>query len=86
MATLHAVRPAERFTIEERADRFQRRYTGPWLTDRKGPVQLRYRRRPRIEFVRLSVALHDLWTHLLFRGLIVPALRPIVDRLARLIG
>jgi hypothetical protein len=53
-----------RYTVEARADRWQRRHTGPWITveDRLGPVVVtrRYRRRSRIEFVRLSVALHDL--------------------------
>lgn len=53
-----------RFTVEQRADRLQRHMTGPWRTDERsvGPVgvQYRYRRQPRIEFVRLWVAVHDL--------------------------
>lgn len=80
----------ERFTVEERADRWQRRHTGPWRTVERelGPmvVQQRYRRRPRIEFVRLWIAGHDLWTHAIFRGVVVPLLRPVVIRLAKLLG
>lgn len=53
-----------RFTVEERADRWQRRVTGPWKTDRHsfGPLYFehRYRFRPWIESVRLTVAVHDL--------------------------
>lgn len=74
-----------RSTIEERADRFQRRHTGPWTTvDRQiGPVVLtqRYRRRTRIEWVRLAVAGHDLWVHAIQRRLLLPMFR----RLAALV-
>jgi hypothetical protein len=70
------------FTIEERAARFQRRYTGPWQTvDREiGPVVItqRYRRRRHIDFVRMDVAMHDLWTHAVLRAVLVPTLTPIV--------
>lgn len=69
-------------TIEERAVRFQRRYTGPFRTVGReiGPVVIttRYRRRTRIEYVELAVAGHDLWVHVLWRGTIVPVLLPIV--------
>jgi hypothetical protein len=77
---------AMKFTVEERADRFQRRYTGPWRTETRGPVQLRYRRRTHIDFVRFSVAGHDLWTHALLRGVIVPTLMPFLRWLARVLG
>jgi hypothetical protein len=74
-----SMRPAERFTIEERAVRYQRRYTGPWRTvDRQiGPVIFthRYRRRLRIEWAELNVAGHDLWTHAVLRGIVLPFLR-----------
>lgn len=52
--------PMPKFTVEARADRFQRRMTGPWTTRRSGMAMFRYRRRPAIEYVRLWVALHDL--------------------------
>lgn len=47
-------------TIEERVDRLQRRGTGPWAMC-PGPlgIQVRYRRRPRRNVLRLNVALHD---------------------------
>ncbi|MBA3875588.1 MAG: hypothetical protein C0498_01405 [Anaerolinea sp.] len=72
-----------RFTVEERADRFQRRYTGPWRTAQHVVITHRYRRRQRIDAVRLSVAGHDLWTHAIERELIVPLLRRMVRVLAR---
>lgn len=79
--------PRDRFTIEERADRWQRRHTGPWRTVTHEvavlDVTYRYRRRRRIEFVRFGVAWHDLWTHELWRAAIVPALRPAVRWLSR---
>lgn len=79
-----------RFTVEERADRWLRRYTGPWRTalHEIGPVGLswRYRYRPRVEFVRLAVAGHDLWTHALFREVVIPTVRPVVSWLARYLG
>lgn len=76
--------PVSRFTIEERADRFQRRYTGPWRTEDKfGLVTIRYRRRTRIEWVRLAVAGHDLWVHAVLRGVVVPALTPFLRWLSR---
>lgn len=81
---------AERFSVEARAERLQRRYTGPWRTVIRevGPAEIsyRYRRRRRIEWARLDVAGHDLWTHALFRGVVVPALLPIVKRLAAWLG
>lgn len=79
-----------RFTIEERADRFQRRYTGPWRTVRHelGPVVIehRYRRRTHIDFVRLSVAGHDLFTHVLWRGVFLPRAVPFLRWFARRLG
>lgn len=79
-----------RFTVEERAERWQRRHTRPWRTVQRGVgpvlVSTRYRRQPRIEFVRLWVAWHDLWTQALWRGSIVPALRPVAAWLARWLG
>jgi len=69
--------------VEERAARFQRRYTGPWRTvDYEiGPIIItnRYRRRLRIEWAELAVAGHDLWTHAIWRDAVVPVLRPIVQ-------
>jgi len=69
------VHPWHQFTVDERAARWQRRYTGPWRTVEKriGPVGLstRYRRRERIEFVALSIALRDLQRDIIV-GLIVP--------------
>jgi hypothetical protein len=76
-----------RFTVEERAARFQRRYTGPWHTELRelASVQLsaRVRRHPRTEFVELGVAWHDLWTHALWRGTIVPSLLTILRFIER---
>ena len=73
-----------RFTIEERAARYRRRYAGPWRTeDEFGVITVRYRRRLRIEWAELAVAGHDLWTHALWRGVIVPALTPFLRWLAR---
>jgi len=73
-----------RFSVEARADRLQRRGTGPWRTvsHELGPVVLtqRYRRRRHIDFVRLDVAMHDVQRELL-RGL-----GPVLRRLARLLG
>lgn len=75
-----------RHTVEARADRWQRRMTGPWVTverERLGLVLTsRYRRRPRIEWVRLWVAWHDLWTQAIVRQAVYPLLR----RTARLLG
>jgi hypothetical protein len=77
-----------RFTIQERAARFQRRYTGPWQTVNKevGSVTIstRYRRRPRTEFVELWVARHDLWIHAVWRQTIMPIRRLIARWLDRL--
>lgn len=74
-----------RATIEAVADRWQRRHTGPWITveDRVGPVVVtrRYRRRRRIEYVRLDVALHRAW-----KPLAVAFLRRLVLPLARILG
>jgi hypothetical protein len=78
------VSPPRRFTVDERADRFQRRYTGPWRTvgHEAGPLEVsyRYRRRRMIEFARLDVAGHDLWTHAVWRGVVVPLIRRVVRR------
>ncbi len=53
-----------RHSVEARADRWQRRHTGPWRTVAHdlGPLVVthRYRRRPRVEWVRMWIALHDL--------------------------
>ena len=61
-----------RFTVEERAARYQRRHTGPWetKTHELWPVAFthRFRRRQRIEFVELNVAVHDLCVHAIARG------------------
>jgi hypothetical protein len=66
-------------SVEERADRWLRRYTGPWqtLNAEIGPVQLAWRRRyrPKVEWVRLWVAWHDLAVHDIGRGLLLPILR-----------
>ena len=74
------------FTVEERAERFQRRMTGPWATHVVSiaplEVSLRIRRRRRIEWVRLDVAWHDLWTHALARQVLLP----ILDKLERILG
>ena len=70
-----------RFSVEDRAARYQRRYTGPWQTiDREiGPVVLTYRRRRRlrIEWAELNVAGHDLWKHAVLRGVLFPLVRRI---------
>ena len=51
-----------RSTVEQVADRVQRRSTGPWKTAALGGVvTVRYRRRRRIEYIRLDVALHRIW-------------------------
>lgn len=71
------------FTVEERAVRFQRRYTGAWRTNKYG---IRYRRRLRIEWARMAVAQHDLWTQAIWRKAIVPVVRPVVVRLAKALG
>ena len=74
--------PSDRFTVEERAARWQRRFTGPWQTHSReiGPVDVswRARRRVRLEFVELAVAGHDLWIHALLRGAVLPLLRRLV--------
>ena len=53
-----------KFSVNERADRWQRRFTGPWQTTSRelGSVSVswRYRRRPKIEYVRFWIASHDL--------------------------
>jgi hypothetical protein len=71
-----------RHSVEERAARFQRRYTGPLRTVNHeiGPVVVttRYRRRRRIEWAEFDVAWHDLLIHALWRDAIVPVVRPIV--------
>lgn len=76
----------ERFTVEERAARWQRRGTGPWTTgihEIAGVrVTIRQRRRREISFARWDVAWHDLLRHVLERQVIVPVLR----RLALLIS
>lgn len=78
---------ASKRSVEERADRFQRRYTGPFQTAQHeiGPVALtvRYRRRQRIDVVRLNVAGHDLWTHAIVRGELLPFLRRLVAAISR---
>lgn len=52
------------FTVEDRADRWLRRHRGPWQTAerRAGPIVAtsRHRYAPKVEYVRLWVALHDL--------------------------
>lgn len=56
------MRPGSRvppFSIEVRAVRLQRRYTGPWKTEQRGPLMLRYRRRPRREYMQLGIAVRD---------------------------
>lgn len=54
-----AVSPRQ--SVEDRAGRFQRRYTGPWrIRPVIGDVVVRYRRRRLIEYVRLAVAWRDL--------------------------
>jgi len=50
-----------RSTVEQVADRVQRRSTGPWKTVAGSVVTVRYRRRRRIEYIRLDVALHRIW-------------------------
>lgn len=74
--------------IEERADRWQRRYSGPWqtLSREVEPVQLSIRRRyrPRTEWVRLWVALHDFWVHEIARSLLIPWLRRLEPLLRKL--
>jgi hypothetical protein len=45
-----------RHSVNAVADRWQRRFTGPWTTRAFGPVRSRHRYRPRIEFVRFWVA------------------------------
>ena len=76
-----------RFTVEERAARFQRRYTGPWKTavHEIGVIEIthRYRRRPRTEFIELNVAGHDLWTHVVGRELVLPFVRRLSQWLPR---
>jgi hypothetical protein len=76
-----------RFSVHERAVRYQRRYTGPWQTvDREiGPVVLTYRqrRRRRIEWAELDVAGHDFWVHGLGRGVMFPLLRRVAGFLRR---
>jgi hypothetical protein len=66
--------------VKERAARWQRRYTGPWVLHEVGPVDLsyRYRRRPRAEYLRFWVAWHDLWVHEIARGLMFPILNRLV--------
>src|SRR6185437_9823052 len=65
------VSTAARKGIEERAARYQRRYTGSWKRAQLGigPVliETEYRRRRRLAFATLDVALHDLWAHSLVR-------------------
>jgi len=77
----------KRFTVEERADRLQRRQTGPWQTAMRalGPLEVsyRFRRRRRVEAIRLDVAWHDLWVHGLVRGIFIPLVRPMIRRLQR---
>jgi hypothetical protein len=59
--------PARRYIgrVDEVADRWLRRYTGPWRSDVHsfGPLAFehRYRYRPRIEFVRFWIATQHAW-------------------------
>ena len=75
-------------TVEARAERFQRRITGPWKTveDHFGPVVLtrRYRWRPPIESCRLAVALRD--CERAFWAPLVPPLQLIIGWVARLLA
>jgi len=75
----------QRFTVEERAVRFQRRYSGSWRTVRHeiAGVGVTYRYRRRFRFLPLTVAVHDLCVHAVWRGALLPALLPVVKWLAR---
>lgn len=45
--------------FEERVAARQQELTGPWVTEWRGPFQVRYRRRPDRDFLRLSMTWDD---------------------------
>jgi hypothetical protein len=61
-----------RHPVNAVADRWQRRFTGPWTTRNFGPVRSRHRYRPRIEFVRVWVGTQHIWHGIrpILRGII----------------